>query len=228
MIREAELTGIWPNLKKKIPEFPSPSVPVLVKPENGITVVQSIKEYTGYLASTTDGVLKPGSLTNNRSILNSFLRWTEDENIIYARDLRPLHAKNYMESRGAVNKRGEAALSVNTQPNYVTCLNGYGEWLDDKEYCVGNFARKLEPPKGIAVKRVPISDEKFKLLVKLAHEVTEARPAKVTGYEVETVMQIMRRAGMGIADGATLDPSEIVGREIQYYRTKTEDEPIPC
>lgn len=43
----------------------------------------------------------------------------------------------------------------------------------------------------------------------------------MTGYEVETVMQIMRHAGMGIADGATLDPSEIVGREIQYYRIKT-------
>ncbi len=210
----------------------SPSKPSMsaIKPENGITVVQSIKEYTDYLRGTTNGQIKKGTVGCHLATLRSLQRWTEreDVNIVYAKDFKTLHATNFMEFRGVPQEHDKVPLSPNTQPNYVTRLNGYGEWLDLHEYCVGNFARKLEPPKGVAVKRVPISDEKFKLLVQLAHQITTARPAEVTGYEVETVMLIMRNAGMGIADGATLDPSEIVGREIQYYRTKTEDEPIPC
>jgi integrase len=68
---------------------------------------------------------------------------------------------------------------------------------------------------------MPYTDEEMTAILEAAQTVKLNVQQKVTNWELETIIPLMRHSGMAIIDAALLHDREIVGDQLIYYRKKT-------
>jgi hypothetical protein len=235
VIRAALDRGYWID---QIEEKKNKDQPDLPAARGKHLITDLINGYNQKRTNSTDNV-DPYTQINYRAIMAAFREWCEVNGLRFTEQLSENTFETYVADLTKPFGQRTKGLQPITIGHHLTHLKGFGDY-GVREGCFRyNVVDKVRPPKGKRILREGFTDEKMEEIYEAARKIKTNRPPKVTGFEVETFLMMMRRAAMSIVDASLLDDGAIVDRhlaskslraapaygdELQYFRTKTEEQ----
>jgi integrase len=236
VIRAAMKRGYWVDVIEEKRRIAQPDGPPKLR--GGHLITDLANAYSNKRIGSTTKV-DHATQTNYKAMMSTFEEWCATKNLTFAEQLDETLFETFVDDMPKPFGERKKGLKPNTIGNYVTHLKGFGSF-GVREGCFKyNYAENLKPPKGKRIPREGFSDEKMQEIYDAAMKVTNGRPGEVTGFEVRTFIKMMRCAAMAIVDASLMNDGAIVdgrlapkalnaapvyGDELQYFRTKTDDQ----